>query len=170
MRQFLGYEAAGVTPIEFYRLFDSGNVFTFIDPTTLSPLPSYTSIAGLVSDLAIIGKAPIIPIASSTLSSITSYAGTIPLDLVHMVGSRAGDTASSEVLALWQQSTAPEGQVWGTMAQPASTKVGITIPKGMAVSKILNLDTRQVVPYTLTGQVITLSVSDDPIEVLLTPQ
>ncbi len=52
MRQFLGYEAAGVSPVEFYRLYDnSGQGFGFVDPGTRAPLPSYVAIAGLMSTL-----------------------------------------------------------------------------------------------------------------------
>ena len=49
MRQFLGYQAAGVTPIEFYRLYDTSTEnFSFVNPTanpdgTHSPLPAYTA-------------------------------------------------------------------------------------------------------------------------------
>ena len=52
-RIFLAFQAAGVTPLEFYRLYDpSAQQLTFTDPTTQNPLPSYTAIAGLMSDLA----------------------------------------------------------------------------------------------------------------------
>ena len=53
MRIFLAFQAAGVTPLEFYRLYDpSAQQLTFTDPSTQNPLPSYTAIAGLMSDLA----------------------------------------------------------------------------------------------------------------------
>jgi Chitobiase/beta-hexosaminidase C-terminal domain len=168
MRIFLAFQAAGVTPLEFYRLYDSSaQQLTFTDPTTQNPLPSYTAIAGLMSDLGAI-KNPA-AVQSSNLASIVSYAGSYLLDTVHIVGARPGDTANSEIFAIWQQSTVGIYGKWGTLAQPNPAPVTIEIPAGSVVSTVLNLDTRQPVSYTTSGQQITLDVSDDPIEVLVVP-
>jgi hypothetical protein len=170
MRQLLGYLAAGVTPLDFYRLYDtSPEQFGFVNTSTLAPLPSYTAVAGLTADLAEIGKAPVAAYSLSTLSSIVSYSGGFPLDSVHLVGSRSGDTANSELLAVWQRSYAATGASWGTLAQPPTAPVTIAIPNGLAIAALLNLDTRQTVAYTTAGQNVTFNVSDDPIEVLLEP-
>src|SRR6202035_5556596 len=60
MRQFLGFQADGVTPIEFYRLYDTSSAkLTFTDPNTQDPLPAYTAIAGLMADIAEIKNAPV---------------------------------------------------------------------------------------------------------------
>ena len=168
MRIFLAFQAAGVTPLEFYRLYDpSAQQLTFTDPSTQNPLPSYTAVAGLMSDLAGI-KNPAVA-QSSNLASIVSYAGTYPLDTVHIVGARPGDTANSDIFTIWQQSTVGIHGTWGTIAQPNPAPVTIEIPAGSVVSTVLNLDTRQPVSYTTSGQQITLAVSDDPIEVLVVP-
>jgi hypothetical protein len=168
MRIFLAFQAAGVTPLEFYRLYDpSAQQLTFTDPTTQNPLPSYTAVAGLMSDLAGI-KNPAVA-QSSNLASIVSYAGTYLLDTVHIVGARPGDAANSDVFTIWQQSTVGIHGTWGTIAQPNPAPVTIEIPAGSVVSTVLNLDTRQPVSYTTSGQQITLAVSDDPIEVLVVP-
>jgi hypothetical protein len=99
MRQFLAYQAVGVTPVEFYRLYDtSPDDLTFTNLSTNAPLPAFTAISGLMSDLAAIKEAPIAPAGTSNLPSIVSYGGFFPLDTVSIVGSRPGDTANSEVV------------------------------------------------------------------------
>jgi hypothetical protein len=173
MRQFLGYQAAGVTPIEFYRLYDTstGN-FSFVNPTanpdgTHSPLPAYTAVAGLMTDLAKIKQAPVTAYSTSNLPAIASYSGTYPLDTVSLVGARAGDTTNSVLFAIWQRSNTTAR--WGTLSSPVAAPVTITVPSGLAVAAVVNMDTRATVPYTTSGQQLTVSVSDDPVEVLLEP-
>ena len=173
MRQFLGYQAAGVTPIEFYRLYDtSTDDFSFVNPTanpdgTHSPLPAYTAVAGLMTDLAKIKQAPVTSYSASNLPTIASYSGNYPLDTVSLVGARAGDTANSVLFAIWQRSNT--GGTWATLSSPPAAPVAITIPSALTVAAVVNLDTRATVPYTTSGQQLTLSVSDDPVEVLLEP-
>jgi hypothetical protein len=170
MRQFLGFQAAGVTPIDFYRLYDtSSDDLSFTNPTTEAPLPAYTAIAGLMSDVATIGNAPVTQIAASNLSSVISYSGTYVLDTVHIVGSRSGASANSEIFALWQQSEVSNTGNWANLAQPPAASVTIAIPAGSTVSAVTNTDTRQPVAYTTSGQHIIFAVSDDPIEVIVVP-
>jgi hypothetical protein len=165
MRQFLGYQAAGVSPIEFYRLYDNrGQGFGFVDPATRAPLPSYSAIAGLMSDLNPIRNPPVVPISQP---SIVSYSGTYPLDTVSMVGSMSGATANSILFALWQRSYT--SSTWGTLASPAPAAVTIQLPVGLHVVTVLNLDTRAPLSYTTSGQQVSFAVSDDPIEVLAEP-
>lgn len=169
MRQFLGYQAAGVSPITFYRLYDtSPDQLTFVD-SSQNALPAYTAISGFMSDVAKIGNPPARPYSISTLLSIKSYSGTFPLDFVNIVGSRAGDTSNSDILALWQRSYATGGSSWGAMSQPASTAVTVTIPAGLKIAQIIDLVTRAKVSYTYSNQQLVLPVSDNPIEVLATP-
>jgi hypothetical protein len=173
MRQFLGYQAAGVTPIQFYRLYDtSTDNFSFVNPTanadgTHSPLPAYTALAGLMSDLAEIKLSPVTSYAAGNLPTIVSYRGTYPLDTVAIAGARAGDKANSILFTMWQRSNTT-GK-WATLASPAPGVVTLQIPSGLSVVAVINLDTRAAVPYATSGQQITLQVSDDPIEVLLEP-
>ena len=173
MRQFLGYQAAGVTPIQFYRLYDtSTDNFSFVNPTanadgTHSPLPAYTALAGLMSDMAKIKLSPVTSYTAANLPTIVSYRGTYPLDTVAMAGARAGDNANSILFTVWQRSNT-QGK-WATLASPAPGPVTIQIPSGLGVVAVINLDTRAAVPYATSGQQITLQVSDDPVEVLLEP-
>jgi Chitobiase/beta-hexosaminidase C-terminal domain len=173
MRQFLGYQAAGVTPIQFYRIYDtSTDNFSFVNPTanadgSHSPLPAYTALAGLMADLAKIKLSPVTSYGAGDLPTIASYRGTYPLDTVAMAGARAGDKANSILFTMWQRSNT-SGK-WATLASPAPGAVTMQIPNGLSVVAVINLDTRAAVPYTTSGQQITLQVSDDPIEVLLEP-
>jgi hypothetical protein len=170
IRQFLGYQAAGVTPIQFYRLYDtSTDNFSFVNPTvnadgTHSPLLAYTALAGLMSDLASI---KLNPYPTWNLPAILSYGGTYPLDTVSLVGPREGDSTNSIVFALWQRSFT-SGR-WATLASPIPTPVTVQIPALLSVVAVLNLDTRTPVAYTAFGQNITFTVSDDPIELRLEP-
>ncbi len=45
--------------------------------------------------------------ASAGLSSVANYNGTYPLSTVHIVGSRAGATAKSDMFVIWQRSYTP---------------------------------------------------------------
>ncbi len=99
--------------------------------------------------------------------SIVSYSGAYPLDTVSMVGSLSGATANSILFALWQRSYT--SGTWGTLASPAPAPVTIQLPAGLHVVTVLNLDTRAPLSYTTSGQQISFSVSDDPIEVLAQP-
>ena len=170
MRQFLGYQAAGVTPIDFYRLYDTSPAqLGFLDTSTRNPLPAYTAIAAFMSDVAKIGNPPITSYPASTLPSIVSYSGTFPLDSVHIVGSRSGDRSNSDIFVLWQRSYTTNGARWATLAQPSGRPVTVSIPKGWRVSQVTNLDTRNAVSYTTSGQQIRFAVSDDPIEIVVEP-
>jgi hypothetical protein len=171
MRQLLGYQAVGVTPIDFYRLYDtSSEQAGFVNTSTLAPLPAYAAVAGFTADLAGIANAPVAAYSAATLSSVVTYQGTFPLDTLHLVGYRSGDAGNSEILALWQRSYVASGAQWGTLSQPQPAPVTIAIPTGSSVVKVLNLDTRQAVSYTASGQNVTFNVSDDPLEVLIQPQ
>ena len=173
VRQFLGYQAAGVTPIQFYRLYDtSTDNFSFVNPTanadgTHSPLPAYTALAGLMADLAKIKQTPVTPYTASNLPTIVSYSGTYPVDTFSMVGARNGDTANSVLFVVWQRSNT--SGTWATLASPAPAPVTVQIPSGISVAAVINLDTRTAVPYTTSGRLITFNVSDDPVEVLVEP-
>lgn len=170
MRQFLGFQAAGVTPIDFYRLYDtSPDQLGFLDTSTRKPLPAYTAIAGFMSDATKIENPPVASYPTSTLPSIVSYSGAFPLDSVHIVGSRSGDKLNSDIFALWQRSYTTNGARWATLAQPGNSTATISIPKGYRVSQVTNLDTRNAVSYTTSGQEIRFAISDDPIEVVVEP-
>jgi hypothetical protein len=170
MRQFLGFQAAGVTPISFYRLYDtSPDKLGFLD-SSRNPLPAYTAISGFMSDLAKIANPPVSSYSNSTFPSIASYSGPFPLDSVHIIGSRAGDKSNSDILALWQRSYTSDGSRWATMPQPGNGSVTVSIAKGWKVTEVMNLVTRRSVSSTTSSQKISFAVSDDPIEVIMQAQ
>lgn len=170
LRQFLALEMAGVTPVNFYRLYDNtGYGMSFTDPSTEAPLQSLTAIAGLQSDISLIGYAPVAAYSSATLTQVSSWANTtgFPLDVAHIVGSTPGSTSNSELMILYQRSYTTGGAPWYNLAQPISAPVTVTMPNGMALISAINLTTRGAVATTVSGQNVTLSVSDDPVELLV---
>ena len=173
MRQFLGFMAANIQFIEFYRLYDSdaSTDFSFMRYAngTPSPLPAYTALAGLIADLRSIPNAAVTPISSTSLSTVMTYSGTYPLDIAHFVGSRLGDTANSDFVTVWQRSYAAASPGWAKLASPPTAPVTLSIPLGMFVKQLINLDTRAPIAFTTAGQQVTFNVSDDPVEVLVEP-
>jgi hypothetical protein len=182
MRQYLGYMANNFNYVDFYRLTDPSipgqTGFSFItlasNKQSFTPLPSYTALAGFISDLLPMKAAPATSYPASSLPSIASYSGTYNLDHVSIVGSREGDSTNSILFALWQRSFVAEkcgtsDPCWGTVAQPEDALVTVTIPNGLKIAQALNLDTREAVSYTQSGSKVKLYVSDDPIELLLIP-
>jgi hypothetical protein len=170
MRQFLGYQAAGVTPISFYRLYDTSRDQLGLLDSSRKPLPAYTAISAFMSDVAKIANPPVSSYSNSTFPSITGYSGTFPLDSVHIIGSRAGQKSTSDILALWQRSYTSDGSRWAAMPQPDNGSVTVSIAKGWKVIQVMNLVSRQSVPYTTSSQKICFAVSDDPIEVIMQGQ
>jgi hypothetical protein len=185
LRQYLAFLADDVDYIEYYRLYDQSSTgasgFGFIEPTTglgYEPLTNFKALAGLVSDLATIKGAPVATYAAdgTGLTAVASYRGTYPLDLVQLVGSRSGDTVNSEMVGVFQRSFGPgpcaaDGSVpcWATQAPPALGQATLTLPSALKVTKAVNLTTRAAVPFNAVGHQVTLDLSDDPIELLLTP-
>ncbi len=189
VRQFLGFEALGITPIDFYKLDDlyaaSDPSFSFVQEVgnsgTFIPYPAYTAISGLMADLQPISLPPVITYTASSLPFVTSYSGTYPLSTVHMVGARAGATANSDLFVVWQRSYTPGcatsggtnastcDNSWIEQASPSPGIVTVNIPSGYQVTTVVNADTRASVPYTTSGQQITFPVADDPIEILTDP-
>ena len=182
VRQFLGYLAAGVQVIDFYDIYDCTSGFSFFNSAVDSngncisspnsapqPLPSYTAMAGLESDLASISNQPVNSYQLSSLTSVASYSGTYPLDIVHVVGSQAGATANSELVSVWQRSYSPTPGGWGFLPPTPGAPVVLNIPPGQTVSSVINLDTRASVPYQSSGQQVSFSVTDDPVGVLVSP-
>lgn len=172
-RQFLGFEAAGVTPIEFYRLYDSGSTnWGFVSQTASAngshaANAAYTAISGLISDLKSISVQPPVAATAAALPEVIQYSGTYPLATVTFLGAKSGATHDSYLMVLWQRSN---GANWGTLASPAAGLVAVTLPQNTVVSSVINADTRATVAYSQSGQTLTLQVSDDPVEILLVPK
>jgi hypothetical protein len=188
MRQFIGYQALGITPIEFYSIGDTTQPaepnYSFVDPaggSTYTANPSFKAISGLMADVKSISNRPVTLPTTASLPSVATYQGTYPLGTVHVVGSRAGATANSDLFVVWQRSYTPGcaanggtdsascNNSWIQQPSPVAGPVTVNIPLKMRVTSVLNADTRATVSYTISGQRIAFNVADDPIEVLVDP-
>ena len=186
IRQYLAYQADGVTPIEFYKLYDATTLtdpnFSFIERAGQSNFytanPAYTTISGFMADINQISNLPVAPYTTSDLASVVSYQGTFPLTSAHMVGSRSGAKGNSEMFAVWQRSVTPcdaklancgDIESFLEQASPAAGPATVQIPSGMSVTSVVNLTTRIPVSYTSSGAEISFMVADDPIGILIDP-
>ena len=184
MRQYLGYMAANMSYVEFFVMNDPsvpgqggfGYIQLSSNKETFTPLQNYTALAGFMDDMAEIQSEPAVPYSSSTLPFVKSYSGTYNLDHLAIVGARAGDTANSVAYILYQRSYSPTMcqlddtvPCWGTLAQPPAATATVTIPSGLKVAMVMNLDTRESVAYTQAGSDVAVAVSDDPVELMLIP-
>ncbi len=176
VRQLLGYEAVGITPVEFFSMWDgsrdSDPSYSFVnyDGTSYTPRLGFTALSGVMSDISGIANAPAAPYSSSTLPSVLSYSGQYPLTTMHMVGARDGATANSDAFVMWQLTSCSTGLgCWFYLNTGAGGPVTVNIPSGLQVTAVRNLTTRADVRYTLNGQKLSLNVADDPIEILTDP-
>ena len=183
MRQFVGFEADEVTPVEFYKLYDRGAVsdpsFSFVERRAslfdYTPKPAYTALAGFMNDIRPIGTNPSSGDTDMILPSVVAYEGTYPLSTVNVIGRRAGEIANSDAFIVWQRSytSCSSGNncgVWITQTSPPPALVRVSIPREMRVTRIVNLTTRGVVDYTESGNVISIMAADDPIELFVDPE
>jgi hypothetical protein len=188
MRQFIGYQALGITPIEFYSIGDTTQPadpnFSFVDPaggSTYTANPSFRAISGFMADVKPISNPLVTSLTTASLPSVVNYHGTYPLTTVHIVGSRAGAAANSDIFVIWQRSYTPGcaanggkdapscNNLWIEQASPEPALVTVSIPTTMRVTSVLNADTRATVSYSTSGQRIDLNVADDPIEIVVDP-
>ena len=187
IRQFLAYEADGVTPVEFYKLYDASALydpnFSFVEEagntSSYVANPAFTTLSGFMGDINLISNAPVVPYTEADLASVISYSGSYTLTSAHMVGSRQGARANSEIFAVWQRTTLPCGPTltncgdqedWLEQPSPAPGPVTVQIPVGMSVTSVINLTTRIPVLYTTSDNSISFGVADDPVAILLDPR
>ncbi len=130
LRQFLSLEALGISPIEFFQMWDGGHrdpTYSFVDydGSRMSPLPSYTVLAGLIADIRPISN-PSHSSGPGTSISVVRYAGTYPLTLVHLTGARSKAQGDSQALIMWQLSAAPgfTGAISGNTLQVTALTSG----------------------------------------------
>lgn len=179
LRQYLGYMGEGYTYVEFFLFWDGrGNEpvgFNFVDTADnaghgMKPWPTYTSMQGMMQDIGPMSRPPVRPYTDASLASVSHYSGTFPLDVVHAVGSRAGASANSEALFLWQRNYCATGTLcWLSMPPTPPALVAVTVPAGMHVTGAVNMTTRAAIRPRISGQQVMVPVSDDPVELLLDP-
>jgi hypothetical protein len=164
LRLFLSEQALGVSPVMFYLL--SGETdWEWVD-SSQTPYPVYTAFKGLMTDIGTIAQPPVTPCPACATPSVSSYKGYYPLATVTFVGSRPGDTANSILYYTWQRTY---GTKWTAVASPATVPVSVSVPSGMTVTSVKDTVTAATVAFTSSGGTLVYQVTDDPIEVLLTP-
>lgn len=182
-RQFLGFEAMGITPIEFFELWDgstsslsdasftnaSASNFSFMvsDGTNFTPTPAYTALQGIQTDLA-----PLASTATGTLNppTVANYSGTYNLTTMTMYGQRTGASAPSYVHVSWQRTVCTNAlNCWPVLASPSAGTEVVNLPTGTSVTSLTDTVTRQAVAYTVANGQATFSVVDDPIELIADP-
>jgi hypothetical protein len=164
LRLFLSEQALGVSPVMFYLL--SGETdWEWVD-SSQTPYPVYTAFKGLMTDIGTIAQPPVTPCPACATPSVSSYKGYYPLATVTFVGSRPGDTANSILYYTWQRTY---GTKWTAVASPAAVPVSVSVPSGMTVTSVKDTVTAATVAFTSSGGTLVYQVTDDPIEVLLTP-
>jgi hypothetical protein len=164
LRQFIGFQALGVTPIMFYRMGGDTN-WEWLH-SDHSPYPVYTAFQNLMTDIGTVASSPVAPYSPCMMPRVSSYTGYYPLATATLVGSQAGNEANSLLYYTWQRSYASN---WLSNASPSAVNVSVVVPAGLTVSFVKNLTTAGAVSYTFSSQTLTYPVTDDPVEALLVP-
>ncbi len=180
VRQYLGLQAVGYTPVEFYKLYDADTTtdpnFSFVQQigsTALyNPKQNYNAISLLMAYLSTIRQLPVQPYPATALTSVSSFSGSYPLSTVHMVGARLGAMTNSDLFVVWQRSMTPcSGSSctgnWMTLASPGQGSVVALLPAGGLVTSVVDLVTGAPVLFTVIGRQLTLTAADDPIAIMV---
>jgi hypothetical protein len=169
LRQFIGFQGLGISPIMFYRLADGNkDDFGWVSHESHQPLPVFTAMRALLSDVSAIAGEPAIQSACQ-LPHVTAYKGYFPLATVAFVGSCSKmDRADAVLFFAWQRSY-PEkrSDPWIHVDSPPGASVDVTLPGGMQVVSVRDTVTMTRVPYRRFGAQITYLVADNPVEVSL---
>ena len=180
MRQFLAFSVDGVAPIIFFDLCygNSDQDFGMVKTSSghcgatgdaHTPKPAFSDLQDLISDLRPVSNPPVAPFTKGALATVGSYNGMYNLAAMHMVGSRRGAEANTDVYTLWQLTacqTAPN--CWFDVPSPKGS-VTINIPAGMTLTSAMDTVTRTAVRYAVSGRSMTLPVADNPIELIFDP-
>ena len=173
MRQFIGFQGMGVSPIMFYRLADPNkNNYGWIDYESHQGLPVFNAVKALMADVESING------SSSSASTcpailVASYTGYYPLATVSFVGNCAATGPGSGMMFFtWQRSysTIPStnsDNQWIDLPSPRAVPVKLTIPNGMRVVAVKNVVTTKPVAFNVKNNEVTYGVTDDPIGVFL---
>ncbi len=135
LRQFLSLQALGITPVEYFQMWDGGHhdpTYSFVDydGNNYKPLASFTAFAGLMSDIRPISNAPRSGkqglTGQGTEITVAHYSGTFPLNVVRFAGTRGKGSPNSEAVMLWQLSAAPgfTGSIAGNTLQVTAITSG----------------------------------------------
>lgn len=172
-RQFLGYQAIGVTPILFFQFSDApGSYYAWVNSSTQAKNPIYGQFQALMQDINSIAGPPIGPVSACSSPYVAAYSGAYILNTVTMQGTRAAtDQQNSILFYAWQKSNGngTSNSNWSTTASPAAGPVQVVVPAGYTVQKVVDTVAQTAVAYTQVGNTLSYSVADNPVEVLLVP-
>jgi hypothetical protein len=119
-----------------------------------------------MADIGTIAQAPVSACPPCSVPTVSSYTGYFPLATATFVGARPGDSANSILYYTWQRTY---GYTWTAVPSPATVPVSVVVPSGMTVTSVKDMVTSTNVAYTFSAGTLIYPVTDDPIEVLLTP-
>jgi hypothetical protein len=169
LRQFIGFQGLGISPIMFYRLADRNNDdFGWVSHESHQPLPVFIAMQALMSDVSAIADGSAIQ-ATCHLPRVTTYEGYYPLATVTFVGSCSETERADAVLFFTWQRTYPlkRGDPWVRLASPPAVPVEVMLPEGMHIVSVKDTVSMRPVPYKTRGTQLTYLVADNPVEVSL---
>ena len=172
MRQFIGFQGLGLSPIIFYRLADQNkDNYGWVSYETHQPLPVYTAMQSLMADVSAIAGAPSSP-ETCPVVKVGQYAGPYPLATVTFNGTCSSGGADGILYFTWQKtySTVPStgsSDSWIHVASPAAVPVEVSVPAGMKVIAVKDTVTTKPVGFRVDGTRLLYRVADNPIEVML---
>lgn len=160
LRQFLLAHSLGYRFVNIYALAEDNENYPLVNPSTGKPKIAYDALKDLVATrLAALAGNPL-ALSSDDLPRVTQYAGSWPLAVVPILG-----RGTTMMLCLWQRTY---GDFIANPPTAAPETVAIRLPEGSAVDNAWDTVTRQLVPWTVSGDTVTCSVSDNPIAISLT--
>jgi hypothetical protein len=169
LRQFIGFQGLGISPIMFYRLADGNkDDFGWVSYESHQPLPVFNAMRALMSDVSAISGNSAIP-GTCQLPRVTTYKGYFPLATVAFVGNCPETGKADAVLFFTWQRSYPEkrSDSWIHVSSPPGAPVTLTLPDGMKVSSVKDTVSLTRVRYKRVGTQITYLVADNPVEVYL---
>ena len=175
MRQFLGFEADGITPVEFFELYGASSpTLSFVEQvgtsSSYTPNADYTALSDFMADIAPISNPPAAAYSAANMPSVESYTGTYALGTANFVGSRTGQKENSVDYLVWQVSACTTGNFcWFNLPNTPAAPVVVNVPTGMKVSTVVDTVTRATIAFTVSNGKLSLDVADDPVEILLDP-
>lgn len=159
MRQFLIGHALGYRFINIYSLAEDNENYPLVNPSTRQPRAAYESLKDFVGiRLAQTAGNPV-ALTPEDLPQVVRYAGAWPLAVVPILG-----RGTSMLLCAWQRTY---GDFTVNPPAAAQETVEIRLPEGSIMENAWDTVTRQLVPWTMSGGTVTVSVSDNPVALQL---
>jgi hypothetical protein len=165
LRDFLSSQALGLSPVLFYRMSEDSE-WEWVDSSTRKPFPVYTAFRNLMNDMGAVAQMPVANYSACQMPKIESYSGGYPLATASFVGAKSGYKGNSILYYTWQRTY---GSTWATVRSPSLVTVKVVVPTGTAVYSVKDAVTNSHVAYSVSKNVLSYLIADDPIEVWLNP-